>query len=108
MSCSTEVSQRNDSRQTRQRRRRPVYFRYNHAFGRAGIKDNLSWFLREAEGEEIIITRNGKPVGVLIGLASDDDWLDYQLEYDPRFVRRIEQARTSLREGGGIKIEDVE
>jgi len=29
-------------------------------------------------------------------------------EYDPRFVRRIEQARTSLREGGGIKIEDVE
>jgi hypothetical protein len=45
---------------------------------------------------------------VLIGLASDDDWLDYQLEYDPRFVRRVEQARTSLREGRGIWVKDVE
>lgn len=72
------------------------------------IKSNLSRFLREAEGEEIVITRNGKPAGILIGLASDDDWLDYQLENDPRFVRRIEQARTSLREGRGIWVKDVE
>jgi len=72
------------------------------------IKDDLSRFLREAESEEIVITRNGKPAGVLIGFGSDDDWLDYQLEYDPRFLRRIEQARTSLREGDDIKIEDVE
>ena len=31
------------------------------------IKDDLSRFLREAESEEIVITRNGKPAGVLIG-----------------------------------------
>jgi len=55
-----------------------------------------------------VITRNGKPAGLLIGFASEDDWLGYRLENDPRFLRRIEQARTSLREGGGIKIEDVE
>jgi prevent-host-death family protein len=63
------------------------------------IKSNLSRFLREAEGEEIVITRNGKPAGILIGLASDDDWLDYQLENDPRFVRRIEQAPNELARG---------
>jgi prevent-host-death family protein len=72
------------------------------------IKDDLSRFLREAEGEEIVITRDGKPAGVLIGFASDDDWLDYRLENDPRFLRRIERARNSLREGRGIRIEDVE
>jgi prevent-host-death family protein len=72
------------------------------------IKDDLSRFLREAEGEEIVITRNGKPAGLLIGFASDEDWLDYQLESDPRFLRRVEQARKSLREGRGIRIEDVE
>ena len=72
------------------------------------IKNDLSRFLREAEGEEIIITPNGKPAGLLIGFASEDDWFDYQLENDPRFRRRIEQARKSLREGRGIKIEDVE
>ena len=50
------------------------------------IKDDLSRFLREAENEEIVITRNGKPAGVLIGFASEDDWLDYRLENDPRFL----------------------
>jgi prevent-host-death family protein len=74
----------------------------------ADIKDDLSRFLREAEGEEIVITRNGKPAGVLIGFAADDDCLDYQLENDPRFLGRIEKARSSLREGRGVRIEDVE
>ena len=72
------------------------------------IQNDLSRFLREAEGEEVVITRNGKPAGVLIGFASEDDWLDYQLENDPRFVRRIERARKSLREGRGVRIEDIE
>jgi prevent-host-death family protein len=72
------------------------------------IKDDLSRFLREAETEQIVITRNGKPAGVLIGFASEDDWFDYQLENDPRFLRRIEQGRKSLREGHGVRIEDVE
>jgi prevent-host-death family protein len=54
------------------------------------IKDDLSRFLREAEGEELVITRDGKPAGVLIGFRSEDDWLDYRLENDPRFPRRVE------------------
>jgi prevent-host-death family protein len=74
----------------------------------SAIKDDLSRFLREAEGEEIVITRDGKPAGVLIGFRSDDDWFDYQVENDPRFLRRIEQARKSLRAGRGVRIEDVE
>jgi prevent-host-death family protein len=72
------------------------------------IKQDISRFLREAEGEEIVITRNGKPAGVLIGFRSEQDWFDYQLENDPRFLRRIEQARNSLRKGRGVRIEEVE
>jgi prevent-host-death family protein len=72
------------------------------------MKDDLSRFLREAETQEIIITRHGKPAGVLIGFESEEDWFDYRLENDPRFLRRIEQARKSLREGRGIKLEDLE
>jgi prevent-host-death family protein len=72
------------------------------------IKDYLSRFLRKAEGEEIVFTRNGKPAGVLIGFASEDDWLDYLLENDPLFLRRIEQARNSVREGRGMRIEELE
>jgi prevent-host-death family protein len=71
------------------------------------IKDDLSRFLREAEKQEIVITRHGKPAGVLIGFESEDDWFDYKLENDPRFLQRIEEARKSLRAGRGTRLEEV-
>jgi len=71
------------------------------------LKDDLSRFLREAEKQEIIITRHGKPAGVLIGFQSEDDWFEYRLENDPRFLQRIERARRNLKAGRGVKIEDV-
>jgi prevent-host-death family protein len=72
------------------------------------VKDDLSRLLREAERQEIVITRHGKPAGVLIGFESEDDWFDYRLENDPGFLDRVERARESLRAGRGIKLEDVE
>jgi prevent-host-death family protein len=72
------------------------------------VKDDLSKFLRMSERQEIVITRHGKPAGVLIGFASDDDWFDYRLENDPRFLSRIEQARQSLRKGRGVRLQDID
>jgi prevent-host-death family protein len=72
------------------------------------VKDDLSRFLREAEKQEIVITRHGKPAGVLIGFESEDNWFDYRLENDPRFLERVALARQSLRSGRGVKLEDVE
>lgn len=71
------------------------------------VKDRFSEYLRMAEDEEIIVTRHGKPAGLLVGFATEDDWIDYRLEHDPRFVRRIAEARESLREGKGVRIEDL-
>jgi prevent-host-death family protein len=71
------------------------------------LKDDLSKYLRLAENGQIVITRHGRPAGILLGFASEDDWFDYQLENDPRFLKRIEQARTSLRNGRGVKLEDA-
>lgn len=71
------------------------------------VKDDLSHFLRLAEKEEVLITRHGKPAGVLIGFESEDDWFDYRLENDPRFLARVEAARASMGAGRGVRIEDV-
>ena len=71
------------------------------------VKDDLSRYLHEAEEQEVVITRHGRPAEVLIGFASEEDWFEYRLENDPRFLARIEQARTSLRNGRGIPLEDV-
>ena len=71
------------------------------------VKDNLSHLLREATKQDIVITRHGKPAGVLIGFASEDDWFEYRLENDPRFLQRVDQARKSVRTGRGVRLEDV-
>lgn len=71
------------------------------------VKDDFSRFLKLAEDEEVVITKHGRPAGVLIGFKSEDDWFDYRLERDPRFLRRVELARQSLRAGRGVKLEDV-
>ena len=72
------------------------------------VKDELSKYLRRAEKEEIVITRHGKAAGLLIGFESEDDWFDYRLENDPRFLSRIAAARASLRAGRGVRLEDLE
>ncbi len=74
----------------------------------SAVKDDLSRFLHEAEKREIVITRHGKPAGVLIGFESEDDWFEYRLETDPRFLQRIKDARASIRAGRGIRLEDVD
>ena len=71
------------------------------------VKNDLSKYLRMAEEEDIIITRHGKPAGVLIGFESEDEWFEYRLENDPRFLKRIEEARASLRAKRGIRLEDL-
>jgi prevent-host-death family protein len=73
----------------------------------AEVKDDLSRFLRLAESQEILITRHGKPAGVLIGFETEEDWLDYRLEHHPEFLRRVAGARRALAEGRGVRLEDV-
>jgi prevent-host-death family protein len=71
------------------------------------VRRDLSKYLREAEKESVVITRHGKPAGVLIGFAGEEDWFDYCLENDPRFLKRIAAARNSLRAGKGVALKDV-
>jgi prevent-host-death family protein len=73
----------------------------------AKVKDDLSRYLRLAAGEEIVITRHGRPAGVLIGFATEDDWFEYRLENHPEFLRRIREARTAIQAGRGVRLEDV-
>ena len=72
------------------------------------VKDELSRYLRMAEQEDVLITRHGKPAGILIGFASEDEWFDYRLEHDPRFLKRIEQARQKILDGSGKRLEEID
>ena len=69
------------------------------------VKNDLSRYLRAAEKEEVIITRHGKPAGVLRGFASEDEWFEYRLLNDPQFLKRVEKARKDIRAGKGVPLE---
>ena len=73
----------------------------------AEVKDDLSRFRRLAESEEILITRHGRPAGVLIGFETEDDWFDYRLEHHPEFLQRVAEARAAFRSGRGVRLEDL-
>jgi prevent-host-death family protein len=74
----------------------------------AKVKDDLSKYLRLAAIEEIVVTRHGRPAGVLIGFDSDEDWFDYRLAHHPEFLTRISAARVALAHGQGIPIEALD
>jgi prevent-host-death family protein len=73
----------------------------------AEVKDDFSRFLRLAASEDIVITRHGKPAGVLIGFENEDDWFDYRLEHHPEFLQRVAEARAAFRAGRGTRLEDI-
>jgi prevent-host-death family protein len=73
----------------------------------AEAKDDLSKYLPLAATREIVITRHGRPAGVLIGFATEDDWFDYRLEHHPEFIRRIEEARAAFPQGRGTPLREV-
>ncbi|MGH9324621.1 MAG: type II toxin-antitoxin system Phd/YefM family antitoxin [Vicinamibacteria bacterium] len=74
----------------------------------AEVKDDLSKYLRLAARQEIVITRHGRPAGVLIGFDSEEDWLDYRLEHHPEFLHRVAEARAAIRQGLGVRLEELE
>lgn len=74
----------------------------------AKVKDDLSKYLRLAAKQEIVVTRHGRPAGVLIGFDSEDDWFDYRLEHHPEFLSRIALARAALAQGRGSTIETID
>ena len=74
----------------------------------AEMKDDFSRYLRIAAQEELVITRHGRPAGVLIGFETEDDWFVYRLQNDPTFLARITEARDALQRGEGTRLEDVE
>ncbi len=71
------------------------------------MKDDLSRYLRAAADEEIVITRHGRPAGVLIGFESEDDWFEYRLENHPEFLARVATARAAIQAGKGRRIEEL-
>jgi prevent-host-death family protein len=67
-------------------------------------KNDICALIREAEKDEVVVTRHGKPAAVIIGFADDDAWFDYRLEHDERFLQKIAKARDQIKRGEFVSL----
>ena len=69
----------------------------------AVVKARLSAYLDQAENNgPVVITRNGKPVAVLIAPRDDADLETLILSRSPRFQALLDESRESVRAGKGL------
>ena len=72
----------------------------------ADIKAHLSAYLKESEKGPIVVTKNGKPIAVLLGIRDEDAIERLVLAYSPKFKSILSKGRQQIQETGGITHED--
>ncbi len=70
-------------------------------------KNDICRIIREAGKEGALITRHGRPAALVIPFHTEDDWFDYRLEHDERFLGRIAKARKDIREGRFVSLDEL-
>lgn len=71
------------------------------------VKDHLSEFVKKAGKEEVVVTIHGRPAAVLVGFEDEEDWLEYRLLKDEKFLARVAQSRQQYREGKCTPLEEL-
>lgn len=72
----------------------------------ADVKARFSAFLKASTKGPIVVTRNGKPVAVLLSVEDEDEIERLVLAYSPKFQAILKAARQRIRAGDGIRHED--
>ena len=69
----------------------------------ADVKARLSAYLEQCAAEgTIVITRNGKPIAVLLAPYDDDDLERLLLGRSARFQALLNRSRQSIKDGKGL------
>src|SRR5437660_109586 len=72
----------------------------------AEIKSQFSSFLRASEAGPVVVTRNGKPVAVIVGVQDEDEIERLLMAYSPRLQAILKQSREQIREGDVLRHEE--
>ncbi len=68
------------------------------------VKDRFSAYIDESRESPIVVTRNGRPVAMIIAIEDEDDLDNMLLVHNQRFVQLLEEARERVRVTGGVSL----
>jgi prevent-host-death family protein len=72
----------------------------------ADVKAKFSGYLKASEEGPIVVTKNGKPVAMLVSVKDEEEIERLILAYSPKFQGILQAAERQIREGRGIKHAD--
>jgi prevent-host-death family protein len=72
----------------------------------AEIKARFSSYLEQCERGPVIVTKNGRPVAVLVSVTDEDELERLVLAHTPRFRKILEAAESRIKGKGGIRHKD--
>jgi len=72
----------------------------------ADVKAKFSGYLKASEQGPVVVTKNGKPVAMLLSIKDEDEIERMMLAHSPKLQSILDLAEQQIREGKGIKHED--
>ena len=73
----------------------------------AEVKSQFSRFLKASEGGPVVVTRNGKPIAVIVGVQDEDEIERLLMAYSPRLQAILEKSRKQVRDGDVLSHEEI-
>ena len=72
----------------------------------AEVKSRFSAFVKESAGGPVVVTRNGKPVAVLVGVTDEEEIERLLMAYSPRLRSILDESRRQISAGQGLDHEE--
>jgi prevent-host-death family protein len=72
----------------------------------AEVKSQFSAFLKASEGGPVVVTRNGRPVAVIVGVQDEDEIERLLMAYSPHLRAILEHSRQQFRDGQWLSEEE--
>lgn len=70
----------------------------------AEVKDRFSAYIEASKESPVVVTRNGRPVAMIIPIEDEDDLDSLLLAHNPRFIQLLEEARQRVHSTGGVPL----
>ena len=72
----------------------------------ADVKAKLSGYIEASKTGPVVVTKNGKPVAILLSMQDEEELERMLMAYSPKLQRILQAAEKQIREGKGIKHKD--
>lgn len=73
----------------------------------ADVKARFSAYIKQTQKGPVVVTKNGKPVVVLLNIANENDLERILLANSKKFQAMLDAAERRIRDTGGISHKDL-